>query len=188
MDTGVTTDRQLEYIDYIAEVRPSLVKVARRHVMADADAEDAVQDAVHYCFRRLADYDPAKASMFTWVSRMVINYCHNYIDKYKSAHPEADVVTGFDDLIPEPPEVTRAQVRKRKDFEPSYLPDWDTKLDVHSALSGLPTREREAVHAIYMEGVTLDEYAKESGMSRRTVAYILSSARKKLSYTFGGLA
>ncbi len=187
MDSGSPTDRQLGYIDYVAEVRPILVKIARRHVMADADAEDAVQDAVHYCFNRLADYDATRASMFTWVSRMVINYCHNYVDKYKASHPDADIPTEFDDLTPEEPDLRRAQVRRRKAQEPSYIPDWDTQLDVATALAKLPTREAEAVRSIYMEGVTLDDYAREAGMSRRTVAYILKSARQKLSYTFGGL-
>jgi RNA polymerase sigma factor (sigma-70 family) len=183
----VTTERQLAYIDYIAEVRPALVKVARKHVMADADAEDAVQDAVHYCYNRLADYDATKASMFTWVARMVINRCYDYADKYKASHPEAEIPTGFDDLE-EPPDVRRAQVRRRKEAEPSYIPDWDTKLDVAKALAGLPAREASAVKAIYMEGATWEEYMKEAKLSRMTLARILTSARKKLSYTFGGLA
>ncbi|MCA9875440.1 MAG: RNA polymerase sigma factor, partial [Anaerolineales bacterium] len=41
------------------------------------DAEEVLQDSFEYAFRKLADYDPHKASFKTWLYRIAISRCRN---------------------------------------------------------------------------------------------------------------
>lgn len=62
--------------------RPRLFKAAAYFLgPRDPETEDVVQQALLIAFQKLDGYDPAKASLYTWMARITVNLCYQRLDK-----------------------------------------------------------------------------------------------------------
>lgn len=168
-----------EYLEAVEDARADLISIARNYCKVKDDAEDAVQEAIIYCHKKLADYDPLKASLITWVTNIVIGRAR-HLNYYRDRDMVTEAV--FDD-IPEDESVRRAQKKPRWKAEVDediYEPKYDLVLDVQKVLGQLPAEEQDAVRAVMMEGHTEQEYADSVGVSRRTVSRQLARAKETL--------
>ena len=69
----------------------------------------------------------------------------------------------------------------------SGLDDEEFGIDLETALSDLPTAQRELVEAIVFDGITPAEYAKRKRISKAAVSQTLSRVRKNLKFFFNGI-
>lgn len=67
----------------------SLLRVARRFLISEEDARDAVQDAFVAAFRSIAKFE-ATARLSTWLQRITINECLMRL-RNRRRHPEEDL-------------------------------------------------------------------------------------------------
>jgi RNA polymerase sigma-70 factor (ECF subfamily) len=171
---------QEEYLRAVEQMRPDLIKAAEHNCYAPDDAEDAVQEGILYCLRKLEQYDSTRASLKTWVTTAVIdralntNYHHSRQQVLVKPHP------GFLDDTEHTENTRRAQTKPKQAEESGYDPNLDLRLSVQQALAKLPDKERKAAVAIYIEGYSIDEYAEQIGVSSATVDRLLAGARDKL--------
>lgn len=61
------------YGEYVAQ----LYRLCYGLLQDRRDAEEVVQDALEYAFRRLAHFDPSRASFRTWLYQIAISRCRN---------------------------------------------------------------------------------------------------------------
>ncbi len=187
--TGFEIITESEYLEAVESFRPQLIEAAEQHCWAPCDAEDAVQDAILYCLGKLHAYDRNKASLKTWVTNIVIYRALNtnpyHGSQRKLAEPyrgfseeeEAELIKNRDGALDIP---KRAQTKPRPPQEEGYDPQLDRKISVQQAVAKLPERERSTVQAIFFDGYTEEEYAKQQGVTDRTVRRWLADAKIRL--------
>lgn len=60
----------------------------------------------------------------------------------------------------------------------------ETRKDFDRAMSLLNEKQRELLHALFVEGISQEEYAKETGVDQSAIAHQLQTVRKKLKKVF----
>lgn len=171
---------QEEYLTAVEQMRPDLIKAAAPNCYAPDDAEDAVQEGILYCLRKLEQYDSKRASLKTWVTTAVIDRALNTNYHHSRQQVLVKPPPGFPEDTEHTENTRRAQMKPKPPEESGYDPNPDLRISVQQALAKLPDKERRAAVAIYMEGYSIDEYAELIGVSSATVDRILAEARAKL--------
>jgi RNA polymerase sigma-70 factor (ECF subfamily) len=131
------------------------------------DAEDIAHDVFLEVWRRAGTYDPAKASVRTWL--VLIMRCRA-LDRRKSA----------------PVSMTSALIEDVRTSDPSESPD--AKLErarVTSALGALTTAQREVLVLGYYEGLSSSEIAERLGIPLGTVKSRVAGALRALRGRLG---
>ncbi len=168
-----------DYLTQIEALRPQLVEAAEANCATPDDAEDAVQDGVMYCLDRLADYDPEKAALRTWVTNIVIRRALN---NNRVHYRNADLTKeprGFPDEEDDG-KARRAQAKPKPDKEPGYDPNPDLRISVRQALDQLDPADRELAAVVFMEEYTEEECADLLGVTDRTVRRRLVGVKQQL--------
>ena len=138
----------------------ALYGYARRLVGHPVVAEDLVQDAWLSAWQQAHRYNPRKASVRTWLYRILHNRC---IDQLRAARPHETL--GDEDLA-----------------APS--PDSDAELEQLSrALDGLAEQQRAAIALTYLSGFSNRECARILGVRLRAFESLLARARGALRKT-----
>lgn len=132
------------------------------------NTEDIVSQVFMKAMQHLDRFDPAKASMKTWLMRIAE---HAVIDFYRRQKPQisySQEENGLENML-------------HVDFEEEYnrilSPERKMVLD---ALRELPQRERMFIYYKYFLGITNREIAMRLGMNENTVSAIIARTRKKL--------
>lgn len=131
------------------------------------DAEDIAHDVFLEVWRRAGTYDPAKASVRTWL--VLIMRCRA-LDRRKSA----------------PVSMTSALLEDVRTSDPSESPD--ARLDrarVTSALGALTTAQREVLVLGYYEGLSSSEIAERLDIPLGTVKSRVAGALRALRGRLG---
>jgi RNA polymerase sigma-70 factor (ECF subfamily) len=149
--------------ELVRELWPSLVRLARG-IVGDADAEDAVQDALVTAGAKLPALRDA-ARFAGWVRRIVARTC-----------------------------VRQARRRRWWRFrlpleDAGPLPDPDAgdpgvEMDVERVLSVLPARQRAVLYLTAIEGRSDSDIAEVLGSSPATVRSLRRHARRRLQDRF----
>ncbi|MCA9875905.1 MAG: RNA polymerase sigma factor, partial [Anaerolineales bacterium] len=107
---------------------------------------EVLQDSFEYAFRKLADYDPQKASFKTWIYRIAISRCRNKRRRkwlptlsLSQLLPQDDVA---DERTPTPPEAAMRSAQQES---------------VMAALAQLSPKLRETAVLRYYENLTYPE-------------------------------
>ncbi len=166
-DDGVLARRvasgdRLAYAALVRRHLPSLLAVARRMLGNAAHAEDAAQDALLRLWTHAASYDPAKARLSTWMTRIVINLC---LDRLRRRQ-EAPLPDDFD--MAAPPRQEQALQRDQ------------TAARVEAALQALPERQRTALVLCHYEEMSMAEAANVMETTVEAVESLLARARRGL--------
>jgi len=126
-----------------------------------SDAEDLTQETLERAFRAWARYDPARASVRTWLLAIARNLL---IDHYRASRGRQALV------LSDEHEIEAATV------EPSL--GLDHRLA--AALGALSDRERELVALRYGADLTGPEIAAVTGLSLANVQQILSRSLRRM--------
>ncbi len=144
-------DRQ-EYERVAQEALPALYKIAMGILRCDADARDAVQQAL---LRGWEKKENAREGMFRWyLTRILINECRN-IQRHRMRVFPAEM----------PPAVSQ--------LPPDYR-------ELYDAIHALPEELRLPLMLKYLEGASEKEGAKALGIPVTTFKTRLHRARKAL--------
>jgi RNA polymerase sigma-70 factor (ECF subfamily) len=110
-------------------------------------AEEVTQDVFLKIWRNLESYDPAKAKVNTWMSRIARNRAIDILRRQKALQQR--VLWGDVSEMPLGESVSTEDVVHRQ----------LTKERVRQALAQLPTEQREALALAYFQGLTQQEIA-----------------------------
>lgn len=153
---------------------PRLRRYLRNLGVAEHLAEELVQDALLTLWRKAALFDPARASLSTWLFRISRNL---YIDHVRREPHWTPVQEGLDrmDLLES----------DRRDSQPESFTDHDT---LHQTIDGLPPVQAKLVRMSYLEAKSHGEISRELDMPLGTVKSSLRRAFAKLQASMGSPA
>lgn len=126
-----------------------------------ADAEDLCADVFEKVQRKLAEFDPAKASVSTWIFTITRN---TVIDHYRRSKPAEELDENLSDNL---------------EIDESLL-NTETLSELAGALRALPEELRDLIVLRYYDGKPLTEVAEIMGLSYGAVKLRHQSALAKL--------
>lgn len=144
-----------EFAAAVTEHSRRMYRAARAVLDSDADAEDAVSQAVLQAWQSL-DKLRDKSAVRPWLVKIAVNCA------YAQRRKQGKVVY-LEDVVPEP-----------------AAPDVPQDGGLWEAVCALPPERRAAVVLFYYEGMPVDEIARTLGVPQGTVKSRLSRARKQL--------
>lgn len=128
------------------------------------DALDATQDAFISAFRRAGSYR-GDAAVGTWLYRVGINACKDFLRKKKRWSAQGDVEETID----------------RRATGPGLDERVATRMEVHAALAQLSDEYREPLVMHDIGGIPYEEIAATTGTAIGTVKSRISRGRRKLA-------
>lgn len=131
-------------------------------------AEDVTQDVFLKIWRNLEAYDPAKAKVNTWMSRIARNRA---IDVLRRQKPVQRQVSWADSHEREPVNAATPEDRVSQHM---------TKDRVRQALAQLPVEQREALALAYFQNMTQQEIADTLGEPLGTIKTRIRLGMQKL--------
>ena len=147
--------------------RPVLGLAVRR-LRDRSRAEDATQETFAAIWRSAATYRPERGAGAAWLYGVARNAI---INQTRIRVEPTDEVPDVPSEQPEPPERTES--------------DW-VSWRVHSALEGLPERERTLIELAYWSGMSQSDIATRLGIPLGTVKTRTRSALRRLAVLLDG--
>ncbi len=145
---------------------PRLQRYLRNLGVAESMADELVQEALLTLWRKAAMFDPARASLGTWLYRVARNL---YIDHVRKEPHWAPIQDGLDQL-------DHAE-SDRRDSHPESVIDQDL---LKQAIDRLPVVQAKLVRMCYLESKSHSEISAELEMPLGTVKSSLRRAFAKL--------
>ena len=161
--------------ELVREHRSPLHRHARRKLMCDAAAEDAVQETLVRAYRALPKFD-GEYRLGPWLHRIMHNVCIDEVNRRRRDGDKADKLAAQPNVRIDAPSVE----------DELGLHFDDTKLNV--ALDELSAAHREALVLRFVDNLDYDEVAQMSGVSEQNARARVSRARNAMKSTLKGLA
>lgn len=137
------------------------------------DAEEVLQDAFEYAFRRLDHYDPRKASLKTWLYQIAVSRCRNKRRRRFLPTFSLSQIAGND-------------IKDPNASQPdTHLLLNDRQREVWTAISQLSPKLRETAILRYYEELTYPEIGRILGISPKTAESRMRLAHKALKDLMG---
>ena len=143
----------------LLESEPMLYRIACALLRSEADRQDAMQETALKAWKNRASLREEQYFR-TWISRIMVNECHNLHRKNSRYIP-------MEDLPDRPaPETGETEIRLM--------------------LESLPEKQRVPLVLHYLEGFSLEEIARVQHISLALVKYRMHQARKALRVEWNG--
>ncbi|MDF9407949.1 sigma-70 family RNA polymerase sigma factor [Pelotomaculum isophthalicicum JI] len=137
-------------------------RIAFTVLQSQSDAEDLVQESFLVCFRRLAGFR-MESSFKTWLTRIVMNLCYDYLRRKRREGAVLDKMADWDTAVTE---------------------DWtdksDRSLELRDALRLLSDAHKTVLVMYYEMDLDIKTVAKILGIPVGTVKSRLANARAML--------
>ncbi len=146
-----------------------LLAVAYRILGDRESAEDLVHDVFLEAWKKASEYDPARASVRTW---LILRTRSRALDRVVSA-PRKRTISIEDESVPEPVAVMTG-LEGRGDAD-----------RVQEALGGLSAEQRQVLELTFYRGLTAADIAKEIGIPVGTVKSRLRAGLSGLRVALG---
>jgi RNA polymerase sigma-70 factor, ECF subfamily len=144
---------------------PVMYRLARRVLLDEGDAEEAVQDALLAAWRHLAEFRGA-AALRSWLLRLTLNKAHNVRRKRR----------------PVPHESGEYETRNGVSGDPARdIIENELVAALDHALAALPEPQRVAWLLREVDELTYEEIAEIMHTSRDVVRGLLHRARRRLA-------
>ena len=153
----MTLNPETLYTQYYGKVMGYILARIRNR----ADAEDITADVFEKVQRKLADFDPSKASVSTWIFTITRN---TVIDHYRRNRPAEELDENLSD---------------DRELDENLL-NTETLSELAGALRALPEEMRDLIVLRYYDGKPLTEVAEIMGLSYGAVKLRHQSALAKL--------
>jgi len=127
-----------------------MYNIAMRMLANKMDAEDVIQDAFVTAFRKIGDYR-GEASFGSWLRRIVVNHCINFLQRNKSFFESLDS------------QIEQAWVEDNDDEAYEFSPEM-----IHEAVKVLPAGSRIVLNLYLFEGYKHREIAAMLSISEST--------------------
>jgi len=160
----------------LREYGPRLLRLARRFLVNEEDARDALQDAMVAVHRSIGNFESGSA-LLTWLHRIVVNSALMKL-RTKKRHPEEDIeqylprfLEDGHQRVPSTPWTESAQ---------SVLEREELRAIVREAIEKLPEAYRIVLQLRDIEELSTAETAEILGTSNNVVKIRLHRARQAL--------
>jgi len=171
-----------EVLSVLSHCLPSLYRYAYRFLGNQADAEDAVQDALLAAFKHLNQFR-GEAQLSTWLTTIVINCARMHLRKRsRYIHVSLDAQIGEEQEYP----LSDTLVDHRPNPEDECHKAWTTARLIESAARLSPTLRR-TFHLRYVDHLSVCETARVLGVPTGTVKARTARARAKVLKAMRGL-
>lgn len=142
------------FMRLIESNKQTMYKVSRSYLSNDEDIADAIQDTIESCWKNF-DLLENPAYFRTWMTRILINKCIDFIRKNRREHP----VSGF----------------------PQYGTDHSelNNCEFNELMNSLDEKYRTILLLYYGEGFKISEIAQLLEMEENTVKTRLARGRQK---------
>jgi len=155
---------------------PRLLRLARRFLVNEEDARDALQDAMVAVYRSIGNFESGSA-LLTWLHRIVVNSALMKL-RTRKRHPEEDIeqylprfLEDGHQRVPSTPWTESAQ---------SVLEREELRAIVREAIEKLPDAYRIVLQLRDIEELSTAETAEILGTSKNVVKIRLHRARQAL--------
>jgi RNA polymerase sigma-70 factor (ECF subfamily) len=142
---------------------PRITGLAHRMLGDAAAAEDIAQETFIRVWQAAARWQPGRAQVSTWMSRIAINLCHDRRRKQREVLPE---------ILPD-----------RRDPAPdqeSVLVRAETENRVSQAMAQLPERQRQAMELVHFQEMSNIDAADILSVSVDALESLLARGRRNL--------
>ncbi len=151
-------------LDTLMALQPALQLTAEKLLRSEADAEDAVQEAIIELWQRRNELEHVR-DLRAYAMQSLKNRCISFLRKSRDiATNKIELFDAVDD------EAIREEV--------ALTEERSARLD--GMIAQLPERQREAVTMKYIEGVSHEEMQRRLGMTSTNVYATLSRAMNTL--------
>ena len=151
-------------LDTLMALQPALQLTAEKLLHSEADAEDAVQEAIIDLWQRRNELEHVR-DLRAYAMQSLKNRCISFLRKSRDiATDKIELLDAVDD------EAIREEV--------ALTEERSARLD--GMITQLPERQREAVTMKYIEGVSHEEMQRRLGMTSTNVYATLSRAMNTL--------
>lgn len=142
---------------------PRIVGLAHRMLNDAAAAEDIAQETFIRVWKAAARWEPGRAQVSTWMSRIAINLCHDYRRKKREVLPE---------ILPDRRDPTPDQE--------SVLVRAETENRISEAMAQLPERQRQAMELVHFQEMSNIDAADILSVSVDALESLLARGRRNL--------
>lgn len=161
----VEAQDQAAFAELFAHFAPRVKAFLIRSGAGEAMAEDCAQEVMATLWHKAAMFDPAKASVATWVFTIARNRKIDMLRKQRRPEPEE---------LPWGPEPEAEQVE--------VLSRQQESRRLGAAIAELPKEQRELVEAAYFGDLSQSEIAERTGLPLGTIKSRLRLALEKLRH------
>jgi RNA polymerase sigma-70 factor (ECF subfamily) len=139
----------------------------------EADAEDAVQDAILKMYKNIGKLK-SPVAVSSWMDTIVRNECYRIYDAVKMQISDVD-------LDDEDGDVSAAIFEDDREFLPeAYVTDKELNEKLYEMVLTLSPAKREAILMYYYQGLNYNEMAEMTGATTSAVSVNLTKARAEL--------
>lgn len=142
---------------------PRIVGLAHRMLGDAAAAEDIAQETFIRVWNAADRWQPGRAQVSTWMSRIAINLCHDRRRKQREVMPE---------ILPDRPDQAPDQE--------SVLVRTETENRVADAMVQLPERQRQAMELVHFQEMSNIDAADILSVSVDALESLLARGRRNL--------
>ncbi|MBN8457247.1 MAG: sigma-70 family RNA polymerase sigma factor [Verrucomicrobia bacterium] len=161
-------------------LHPRVADIIRRHWSRKEDWEDLEQEVFLRVFNALPKFRLTEVPLEHWVSRITLNVCRRRW-RSQSRRPElrwSDLGEG---------EQRAVEQASSADDGSKTIDARDARSVLHKLLDGLAADDRLILSLLHLEGKSMEEIARLTGLSRVVVKVRAFRARKKLHAALGKL-
>ena len=145
-------------------------------------AEDVVQDTFLEAMSRIADYDPARGSVRSWLIVLSRNIIRSHLTRRSRAGSPADLTVLWDRI-----DDALLQVFEAIDKQPltdEVLARRETRELVNMTIANLPDPYGDVLQRKYVGGESIHALAKDLALSEEAAKSLLARARRAFRETF----
>jgi len=148
----------------VARYQRMIAGVAWRYGVPAEEIEDVVSEVAIKCFRGLPGYRPDRP-FATWLWRLAVNHVLDRARRLRREGSRSELPEQLADPAPGPAEELAGREREAL---------------VRRALRRIAPRQREAIHLVYVEGLSVSEAARILGAPTGTIKTRLMRGRNAL--------
>ncbi|WP_440957486.1 RNA polymerase sigma factor [Oceanicaulis sp. LC35] len=143
---------------------PRVHGVAARLLSDQDEAEDVAQETFMKVWRKIALYDPDRARLETWVTRIAMNACYDRLRKKRESQISEDAPEQMDGAVSAENRLTGEDALSR----------------VREAVNALPERQKMALQLCHFQDHSNIEAAQIMEVSVEALESLLARARRAL--------
>lgn len=149
-----------------------LLRLARRMLNDQAEAEDVAQDVFLRVWKEAPDWRPGGAKFQTWMHRVALNLCYDRLRRRRET-PDAEAGLSVADPADSPGDVWLARQRAAR---------------VRQAMAALPERQRAAIALCHFEEASNIDAAAALEVSVEALESLLARGRRALKAALADIA
>jgi RNA polymerase sigma-70 factor (ECF subfamily) len=142
---------------------PRILGMARRMLNDPMEAEDVAQETFLRVWKAAERWEPGRARVSTWVSRIAINLCYDRLRKRRDV-PTATLPDKVDTALDQETVVARTE----------------TSDQLGSAIAELPDRQKQAIELVHFQEMSNIEAARVMDITVDALESLLARGRRKL--------